>query len=69
MFLQQFIDANKGAVVNDAAWSFVQHQLVEMARNCLQTSQENRITATYFYEMSNALEKLIAEVGKSSQDQ
>uniref|UniRef100_H2Y6L4 non-specific serine/threonine protein kinase n=1 Tax=Ciona savignyi TaxID=51511 RepID=H2Y6L4_CIOSA len=62
--LKQFIDTcSQGCQtpVSDAAWSFVHNQVVKMARSCLQMSQENRITARYFFELSENLEKLIEE--------
>ena len=41
---------------------FVHHQIIEMARDCLQKSQDKLITSRYFYEMSENLEKLLTEV-------
>lgn len=41
---------------------FVHHQIIEMARDCLQKSQEKLITSRYFYEMSENLEHLLIEV-------
>jgi microtubule-associated serine/threonine kinase len=41
---------------------FVHHQVIEMARDCLQKSEERLITSRYFYEMSENLEKLLSEV-------
>lgn len=41
---------------------FVHHQVIEMARDCLQKSQEKLITTRYFYEMSENLERLLMEV-------
>ncbi|KAG8238601.1 hypothetical protein J437_LFUL018447 [Ladona fulva] len=40
---------------------FVHHQVLEMARDCLQKSEEKLITSRYFYEMSENLEKLLSE--------
>ena len=37
---------------------FVHHQTLEMARDCLQKSEDRLITSRYFYEMSENLEKL-----------
>ena len=37
---------------------FVHHQTLEMARDCLQKSEDKLITSRYFYEMSENLEKL-----------
>lgn len=41
---------------------FVHHQIIEMARDCLQKSQEKLITTRYFYEMNENLERLLMEV-------
>ncbi|XP_078485413.1 microtubule-associated serine/threonine-protein kinase 3-like isoform X3 [Ciona intestinalis] len=67
--LKQFIDSSSQGLqtpVSDAAWSFVHHQVVKMARSCLQMSQENRITARYFFELAENLEKLIEEAHEKS---
>ncbi|XP_059490819.1 microtubule-associated serine/threonine-protein kinase 3 isoform X3 [Neocloeon triangulifer] len=45
---------------------FVHHQVVEMARDCLQKSEERLITSRYFYEMSENLEKLLSETREKS---
>jgi microtubule-associated serine/threonine kinase len=41
---------------------FVHHQVIEMARDCLQKSEERLVTSRYFYEMSENLERLLNEV-------
>ncbi len=41
---------------------FVHHQVLEMARDCLQKSKDKLITSRYFYEMSENLEKLLIQV-------
>lgn len=41
---------------------FVNHQVLEIARDCLKKSEEKLITRGYFYEMSENLELLLAEV-------
>lgn len=41
---------------------FVHHQVIEMARDCLQKSKEKLVTSRYFYEMSENLERLLSEV-------
>ncbi|XP_046482879.1 microtubule-associated serine/threonine-protein kinase 3 isoform X1 [Neodiprion pinetum] len=45
---------------------FVHHQVIEMARDCLQKSQEKLITSRYFYEMSENLEILLMETKEKS---
>ena len=46
----------------DSIARFVHHQLVELAQDCLQKSQDNHLACAYFYEMSAQLEKLTVEV-------
>lgn len=41
---------------------FVHHQGIEIARDCLNKSEEKLITKQYFYEMSGNLERLLNEV-------
>ncbi|XP_046406823.1 microtubule-associated serine/threonine-protein kinase 3 isoform X10 [Ischnura elegans] len=45
---------------------FVHHQVLEMARDCLQKSEEKLITSRYFYEMSENLERLLTETKEKS---
>ncbi|XP_015123997.1 microtubule-associated serine/threonine-protein kinase 3 isoform X3 [Diachasma alloeum] len=45
---------------------FVHHQIIEMARDCLQKSQEKLITSRYFYEMTESLEHLLMETKDKS---
>ncbi|XP_042224337.1 microtubule-associated serine/threonine-protein kinase 3-like isoform X4 [Homarus americanus] len=47
---------------------FVHHQVIEMAKDCLQKSQEKLITSRYFYELSENLEKLLCETREKSPD-
>ena len=68
--LQNFIRSNEtlsSAASDIAADSvaivrFVHHQVLEMARDCLQKSEDKLITSRYFYEMSENLEKLLIQV-------
>ena len=68
--LQNFIRSNEtlsSAASDIAADSvaivrFVHHQVLEMARDCLQKSEDKLITSRYFYEMSDNLEKLLIQV-------
>ena len=68
--LQNFISCNEtlsSAASDIAADSvaivrFVHHQVLEMARDCLQKSEDKLITSRYFYEMSENLEKLLIQV-------
>lgn len=45
---------------------FVHHQVIEMARDCLQKAQEKLVTTRYFYEMSENLEHLLMETKDKS---
>ncbi|KAG0729535.1 Microtubule-associated serine/threonine-protein kinase 2 [Chionoecetes opilio] len=47
---------------------FVHHQVIELAKDCLQKSQEKLITSRYFYELSENLEKLLCETREKSPD-
>ena len=47
----------------DGVLGFIQHQLVELARDCLDKSQMGLVTSRYFIELQENLEKLLHEVG------
>jgi microtubule-associated serine/threonine kinase len=55
------IEADSVAIVR-----FVHHQVLEMARDCLQKSEDKLITSRYFYEMSENLEKLLIQTREKS---
>ncbi|CAL4122762.1 unnamed protein product, partial [Meganyctiphanes norvegica] len=46
---------------------FVHNQTIEIAKDCLEKSQEKLITSRYFYELSENLEKLLCETKDKSQ--
>lgn len=48
----------------DGVLGFIQHQLVELVRDCLDKSQKGLVTSRYFAELQEKLEKLLHEVGK-----
>lgn len=61
--LTAFIENNRDIEsLNDATARFVHHQVVELARDCLQKAQEKLITTRYFYELSENLERLLCDV-------
>ncbi|XP_071532391.1 microtubule-associated serine/threonine-protein kinase 3 isoform X5 [Panulirus ornatus] len=75
--LKTFIDDNRTLEVQGssdiaqdgvAIARFVHHQVIEMAKDCLQKSQEKLITSRYFYELSENLEKLLCETRDKSPD-
>lgn len=47
----------------DGVLGFIQHQLVELARDCLDKSKSGLVTSSYFVELQEKLEKLLHEVG------
>lgn len=49
----------------DGVLGFIQHQLLELARDCLDKSQKALVTSRYFVELQEKLEKLLHEVGLS----
>lgn len=66
MFIQEYeklslehIDISADAV---PIVRFVNHQVLEVARDCLKKSEEKLITRGYFYEMSEKMELLLTEV-------
>lgn len=46
----------------DGVLGFIQHQLVELVRDCLDKSQKGLVTSMYFAELQEKLEKLLYEV-------
>lgn len=63
--LAEFISSNAPDSVlplADGALSFIHHQVIEMARDCLGKSQSGLITSQYFYELQENLEKLLQDV-------
>lgn len=46
----------------DGVLSFIHHQVIELARDCLDKSREGLITSRYFYELQENLEKLHQDV-------
>lgn len=46
----------------DGVLGFIQHQLVELVRDCLDKSQRGLVTSMYFAELQEKLEKLLHEV-------
>lgn len=63
--LAEFIASNTPDSVlplADGALSFIHHQVIEMARDCLDKSRNGLITSHYFYELQENLEKLLQDV-------
>uniref|UniRef100_A0A3Q3W3I3 non-specific serine/threonine protein kinase n=1 Tax=Mola mola TaxID=94237 RepID=A0A3Q3W3I3_MOLML len=53
----------------DGVLGFIQHQLVELARDCLDKSQKALVTSRYFVELQEKLEKLLHEAYERSESE
>ncbi|XP_030064226.1 microtubule-associated serine/threonine-protein kinase 2 [Microcaecilia unicolor] len=51
----------------DGVLSFIHHQVIELARDCLDKSREGLITSHYFYELQENLEKLLQDAHERSE--
>ncbi|TRY82942.1 hypothetical protein DNTS_008435 [Danionella cerebrum] len=47
--------------LGDGVLGFIQHQLVELARDCLDKSQKGLVTSLYFMELQEKLERMLHE--------
>ncbi len=47
---------------------FVQHQVVELGRDCLAKSEQGLVTSRYFYDMSDNVERLLTEAKDKAVD-
>ncbi|XP_006000152.1 microtubule-associated serine/threonine-protein kinase 1 isoform X3 [Latimeria chalumnae] len=50
----------------DGVLSFTHHQIIELARDCLDKSRQGLITSRYFFELQEKLEKLFQEAHERS---
>lgn len=53
----------------DGVLGFIQHQLVELARDCLDKSQKGLVTSRYFAELQEKLDKLLHEAYERSESE
>ncbi|KAM4722492.1 microtubule-associated serine/threonine-protein kinase 2 [Rhinophrynus dorsalis] len=51
----------------DGVLSFIHHQVIELARDCLSKSRDGLITSRYFYELQENLEKLLQDAHERSE--
>lgn len=51
----------------DGVLGFAHHQIIELARDCLEKSRLGLITSSYFCELTDKLERLVQEVSTSSE--
>lgn len=49
----------------DGALSFIQHQVLELARDCLAKARGGLITSAYFHELQGNVETLLQDVSKA----
>lgn len=52
----------------DGVLSFAHHQIIELARDCLEKSRLGLITSRYFCELTDKLERLFQEVNYAFRD-
>ncbi|XP_068599592.1 microtubule-associated serine/threonine-protein kinase 3 [Brachionichthys hirsutus] len=55
--------------LSDGVLGFIQHQLVELVRDCLDKSQTGLVTSRYFAELQEKLEKLFHEAYERSESE
>ncbi|KAJ0012124.1 hypothetical protein NQD34_013099 [Periophthalmus magnuspinnatus] len=53
----------------DGVLGFIQHQLLELARDCLDKSQSGLVTSRYFLELQEKLDKLLHEAYERSESE
>ncbi|XP_030825998.1 LOW QUALITY PROTEIN: microtubule-associated serine/threonine-protein kinase 1 [Camarhynchus parvulus] len=58
-----------GNPLADGALSFIQHQLAELARDCLATARHGLITAGYFCELQESMERLLQDAYERSESE
>ncbi|XP_038650119.1 microtubule-associated serine/threonine-protein kinase 2 isoform X3 [Scyliorhinus canicula] len=68
--LQEFItssDPENVLPLADGVLSFIHHQVIELARDCLAKSRDGLITSRYFFELQANLEKLLQDAHERSE--
>ncbi|XP_075758513.1 microtubule-associated serine/threonine-protein kinase 1 isoform X2 [Pelodiscus sinensis] len=68
--LQDFVRAFEPESVlplADGALSFIHHQVIELARDCLAKARDGLITSVYFYELQENMEKLLQDAYERSE--
>lgn len=66
--IQEIIRSNSPESVlplADGVLGFAHHQIIELARDCLEKSRLGLITSSYFCELTDKLERLVQEVSVS----
>ncbi|XP_072129803.1 microtubule-associated serine/threonine-protein kinase 2 isoform X5 [Mobula birostris] len=68
--LQEFIKSSAPENVlplADGVLSFIHHQVIELARDCLAKSRDGLITSRYFFELQENLERLLQDAHERSE--
>uniref|UniRef100_A0A4W3I1L1 non-specific serine/threonine protein kinase n=1 Tax=Callorhinchus milii TaxID=7868 RepID=A0A4W3I1L1_CALMI len=68
--LREFItssDPENVLPLADGVLSFIHHQVIELARDCLAKSRDGLITSRYFFELQENLEKLLQDAHERSE--
>lgn len=52
----------------DGVLGFAHHQIIELARDCLEKSRLGLVTSSYFCELTDKLERLVQEVNAVFRD-
>lgn len=69
--IQEIIRSNSPESVlplADGVLGFAHHQIVELARDCLEKSRLGLVTSSYFCELTDKLERLVQEVSAAFGD-
>ncbi|XP_061822283.1 microtubule-associated serine/threonine-protein kinase 3 isoform X2 [Nerophis lumbriciformis] len=55
--------------LGDGVLGFAHHQIIELARDCLEKSRQDLITSSYFCELTDKLERLVQESTERSESE
>ncbi|XP_039622539.1 microtubule-associated serine/threonine-protein kinase 3 isoform X4 [Polypterus senegalus] len=55
--------------LSDGVLGFIQHQLIELARDCLDKSRKGLVTSRYFLELQEKLDKMLHEAFERSESE
>ncbi|XP_070194512.1 microtubule-associated serine/threonine-protein kinase 3-like isoform X2 [Littorina saxatilis] len=69
--LQHFLEWNQSLdeeQESNAVLSFLHHQVLQLAQDCLTKSKDKMVTRAYFYELLDNLEKLLEDARERSMD-
>ncbi len=61
-FIERHARLESDELESDGTARFIHHQIVELARDCLNKSRDKMISSAYFYELSEHMERLLIDV-------